>query len=147
LRLPALAVNGQKCDLVGAPLGEEFLRDSGAIHLREAGRCSSSAGYERAVLDRIRQIVKEHIRGAAPRVAFLVPSLLESVNFRIRKVADIDVSYRKRDRRLMRYRGLANIRDAGGELLEARIDFPVDAHAIAAVNLAALREIPLAPCK
>jgi hypothetical protein len=109
--------------------------------------------------------------GNAPRVAFLVPSLLESVDFRIRKVAeatiegeaasvirlslagplgwflpDIDVSYRKRDRRLMRYRGLTNIRDAQGELLKAQIDFTGDARVESSVNLGALRETPLAAC-
>ena len=59
---------------------------------------------------------------------------------------DIDVSYRKRDRRLMRYRGITNIRDAGGELLEAQIDFPEAGHTGAAVDLAALRALPLASC-
>ncbi|HEY6123806.1 MAG TPA: hypothetical protein VIV63_04085 [Steroidobacteraceae bacterium] len=110
-------------------------------------------------------------RGAVSRVPFLVPSLLRSIDFRIRKAGetvidgeaasvirlslagalgwftpDIDVSYRKRDRRLMRYRGLTNIRDAGGELLKAQIDFPDAAPATTAVNLAAMRALPLAPC-
>jgi hypothetical protein len=110
-------------------------------------------------------------RGDAPRVAFLVPSLLESVDFRIRKVAeaaiegeaasvirlslagplgwflpDIDVSYRKRDRRLMRYRGLTNIRDSRGELLKAQIDFPDAGQTGSAADLAALRALPLASC-
>ena len=79
-----------------------------------------------------------------------MPSRLERVNFRVRKVGagdasrretpsvirlslagplgwflpDIDVSYRKRDRRLLRYRGLTNIRDAQGKMLTAQIDFP-----------------------
>lgn len=110
-------------------------------------------------------------RGDAPRVAFLVPSLLESVDFRVRKVGeaiiegeaasvirlslagplgwflpDIDVSYRKRDRLLMRYRGLTNIRDAGGELLKAQIDFPADLRLESGVNLGALRATPLVAC-
>jgi hypothetical protein len=111
-------------------------------------------------------------QGSVARVPFLVPSLLASVNFRIRKNAevliegepasvirlslagplgwflpDIDVSYRKRDRRLMRYRGLTNIRDAGGVLLAAQIDFPDAAQNESAVNLAALRALPLSQCK
>ena len=110
-------------------------------------------------------------RGTAPRVAFLVPSLLDTANFRIRKVdevtiegelasvirlslagplgwflPDIDVSYRKRDRRLMRYRGLTNMRDARGELLKAEIIFPEDERSETRVDLGALRAIPLAPC-
>jgi hypothetical protein len=109
--------------------------------------------------------------GATRKVPFLVPSLLDSVDFRIRKVAyvtidgdpasvirlaiagplgwllpDIEVSYRKRDRRLMRYRGLTNIRDAGGELLKAQIDFPDAAQVSSAANLEALRVIALQPC-
>jgi hypothetical protein len=112
-------------------------------------------------------------RGAASKVPFLVPSLLESVTFRVRKVAevtidgetasvirlslagalgwflpDIDVSYRKRDRRLMRYRGLTNIRDAGGELLKAQIDFPEAFQARSAESLANLMAQPLtADCR
>jgi hypothetical protein len=111
-------------------------------------------------------------QGAAIRVPFLVPSLLETIHFRIRKTAevpiegeaasvirlslagplgwflpDIDVSYRKRDRRLMRYRGLTNIRDAGGVLLAAQIDFPESAQNASAVNLAALRALPLSRCE
>ena len=99
-------------------------------------------------------------QGASSKMLFLVPSLLDSVNFRIRKVAevnidgesasvirlslagalgwflpDIDVSYRKRDRRLMRYSGLTNIRDAGGELLKAQIDFPESAQSSSAGSL------------
>jgi hypothetical protein len=83
---------------------------------------------------------------AAP---FLVPSRLGTVNFRVRKVndariggaaasvirlslagplgwllPDIEVSYRDRDQRLLRYRGLTNIRDPRGNLLSAQIDFP-----------------------
>ena len=110
-------------------------------------------------------------RGASMKVVFLVPSLLEAVSFRLRKVdedridgevasvirlslagplgwflPDIDVSYRQRDRRLMRYRGLTNIRDAAGKLLAAQIDFPDSARSFAAVDLAALRALPLQSC-
>ena len=112
-------------------------------------------------------------RGASSRVPFLVPSLLESVDFRVRKVAevtidgesasvirlslagalgwflpDIDVTYRNRDRRLMRYRGLTNIRDAGGELLKAQIDFPESAQTRSTESLANLIAQPLtAECR
>ena len=107
-------------------------------------------------------------RGEAAEVPFLVPSRLESVNFKVRKVgdasiegepanvfrlsvagplgwflSDIDVSYRKRDRRLMRYRGITNIRNAAGSMLEAQIDFPEADRNESAVDLAALRALPL----
>lgn len=122
------------------------------------------AGFDEFVLARWDSLAK----GAAIKVAFLVPSMLEAVNFKVRKVSeeridgelasvmrlslagplgwllpDIDVSYRQRDRRLMRYRGLTNIRDAGGKLLEAQIDFPDSARGEAAVDLPALRVLPL----
>jgi hypothetical protein len=88
-------------------------------------------------------------RGESLDAPFLVPSRLGAVTFRVRKVGeariddavvsrirlslagpvgwflpDLDVSYRNADRRLLRYRGLTNIRDADGKLLSAQIDFP-----------------------
>lgn len=87
--------------------------------------------------------------GPGVTAPFLVPSRLGAVNFKVRKVGktriegaaasvirlslagplgwflpDIDVTYRDSDRRLLRYRGLTNIRDANGELLSGQIDFP-----------------------
>jgi hypothetical protein len=107
-------------------------------------------------------------RGESLLAPFLVPSRLGAVNFRVRRVSatridgadasvirlslagplgwilsDIDVTYRNSDRRLLRYRGLTNIRDAGGELLEAQIDFPDAARSDAPVDIDALRAIPL----
>jgi hypothetical protein len=118
------------------------------------------------------EFVREHWdsleRGTVSKVPFVVPSLQQSVNFRVRKVdetrldgdvasvirlslagplgwfvPDIDVSYRKHDRRLLRYRGTTNIRDTAGELLKAQIDFPDTARTIGPVDLAALRALPL----
>jgi hypothetical protein len=112
-------------------------------------------------------------RGVASDVPFLVPSRLDSVPFRVRKlgeariegdavsvirlslagplgwfVPDVEVSYRKRDRRLMRYRGLTNIRDAAGRLIEAQIDFPDAGRRDGGVDLAILRDQPLvASCR
>jgi hypothetical protein len=88
-------------------------------------------------------------RGDGLTAPFLVPSRLSAINFRVRKTGetridgasvsvirlslaglvgwllpDIEVTYRNSDRRLMRYRGLTNIRDAGGDLITAQIDFP-----------------------
>jgi hypothetical protein len=107
-------------------------------------------------------------RGVALDAPFLVPSRLARMSFRVRKVGeaqiggetasvirvslagllrfflpDIDVSYRKRDRRLARYRGTTNIRDACGKLLVAQIDFPDDGRREGAVDLAVLKAQPL----
>jgi hypothetical protein len=107
-------------------------------------------------------------RGEPLIAPFLVPSRLTSYNFRVRKVAgeriegsaasvirlslssalgwflpDIDVAYRDSDRRLLRYRGLTNIRDASGKLLEAQIDFPDSGRTSGPVDLDALRALPL----
>ncbi len=106
--------------------------------------------------------------GKAVDAPFLVPSRLDSMPFRVRKVGeaqigddtvsvirlslagllrfflpDIDVSYRKRDRALMRYRGTTNIRDASGKLLVAQIDFPASERREVAVDLPALAARPL----
>jgi hypothetical protein len=129
-----------------------------------AGALVADAGFD----DFVRARWEALERGASVQVPFLVPSRLDSVQFRVRKVAqkliageaasvirlslagplgwflpDIDVSYRQRDRRLMRYRGLTNIRDAGGSLLEAQIDFPDADRSAAAPDLAAWRALPL----
>lgn len=135
-----------------------------AERLNNRGPLVADAGFDEFVRERWAELE----RGSALRVPFLVPSLQGSVNFRARKVSetvidgelasvirlslagpvgwflsDIDVSYRKLDRRLMRYRGLTNIRDAAGRLLEAQIDFPDSARDRAEVDLAALRALPL----
>lgn len=106
--------------------------------------------------------------GAAHVVPFLVPSRLDTVSFKVRKVnetriegqaasvfrlsvagplgwflSDIDVSYRRSDRRLLRYRGITNIRDGAGAMISAQIDFPDAERSDAAVDLAALRAAPL----
>ena len=128
------------------------------------GELVADAGFDEFVRERWDSLE----RGTVSKVWFVVPSLKESVAFRVRKVdetnidgdvanvirlslagplgwflPDIDVSYRKRDRRLMRYRGTTNIRDAEGELLKAQIDFPDAGRNEAAVDLAALRSLPL----
>jgi hypothetical protein len=125
----------------------------------------ADAGFDEFVRERWDSLE----RGAVSKVPFLVPSLRESVDFRVRKVdetriggdvasvirlslagplgwfvPDIDVSYRKHDRRLLRYRGTTNIRNAAGELLKAQIDFPDTSRTAGPVDLAALRALPLA---
>jgi hypothetical protein len=124
----------------------------------------SDAGFDEVVLVRWAELR----RGDALTIPFLVPSRLDTVNFRVRRVGqariagedasvfrlslagplgwflpDIHVSYRDRDRRLLRYRGLTNIRDAQGTLLEAQIDFPDSGITTGEVDLEALRALPL----
>jgi hypothetical protein len=107
-------------------------------------------------------------RGEPVLAPFLVPSRLDSLAFKVRKtgesridgevvsdirlslagmlgwlVPDLDVSYRKRDRRLMRFRGTTNLRDAGGKMIEARIDFPAADWREGAVDPATLGATPL----
>jgi hypothetical protein len=107
-------------------------------------------------------------RGDAVTAPFLVPSRLTVYGFRLRKVgearidgfdasvirlslsgalgwllSDIDVTYRKQDQRLLRYRGLTNVRDSAGDLLEAQIDFPESGRGEGSVDLEKLRALPL----
>lgn len=132
--------------------------------LEAAAQLVADAGFDEFVRERWDLLES----GGVAQVPFVVPSLQESVNFRVRKVdetkiggdvanvirlslagplgwflPDIDVSYRKLDRRLIRYRGTTNIRDAAGELLKAQIDFPDTARTTGPVDLAALRALPL----
>jgi hypothetical protein len=106
--------------------------------------------------------------GDALVVPFVVPSRLGAVSFRVRKTGattidgqeasvfrlsvagalgwflpDIDVSYRRGDRRLLRYRGITNLRDSAGEMISAQIDFADADRSTAAVDLVALRAQPL----
>lgn len=132
--------------------------------LSRTGALVADAGFDEFVRARWDSLDQ----GTSTEVAFLVPSRLDSFNFKVRRIADttiegepatvfrlalagplgwflsdIDVSYRKRDRRLMRYRGLTNIRDAAGAMLEAQIDFPSADRNDGAVDLPALRALPL----
>ncbi len=107
--------------------------------------------------------------GDALVVPFLVPSRLDTVRFRVRKAGettidgrpasvfrlsvasplgwflpDIDVSYRRQDQRLLRYRGVTNLRDGAGDMISAQIDFSDDDRTVGAVDLEALQAQPLA---
>jgi hypothetical protein len=138
-----------------APLRRERVDGEGLV---------ADAGFDEFVRARWEELES----GKAVDAPFLVPSRLDSMPFRLRKVdeasidgetvsvirlslagllrfflPDIDVSYRKRDRALMRYRGTTNIRDASGKLLEAQIDFPAAERRDAAVDLPALAARPL----
>ncbi len=107
-------------------------------------------------------------QGQSIKFAFLVPSRLHEVEFKISKHGDaviegapasvvrlnlsgllgwflpyIDATYRKSDRALMRYQGLTNLRDAAGDNLTAVIDFPAAERREQAIDLTALRAVPL----
>jgi hypothetical protein len=109
-------------------------------------------------------------RGDSLHTPFLVPSRLDAVGFKVRKLRnttvdgaaasvlrlsvsgavgwflpDIEVTYRQRDRRLLRYEGLTNIRDAEGALLKARIEFRDADRIPGPVDLSSLRALALAP--
>jgi hypothetical protein len=87
--------------------------------------------------------------GETLRFPFLVPSRLDYFNFKVSKEGDesidgveasiyrlalgswwafllpyIDVAYSKSDRALLRFTGISNVRDAEGDNLKARIEFP-----------------------
>jgi len=139
-----------------APLRTESLPTAGAL--------VADAGFDEFVRAQWQALE----RGDSVNTPFLVPSRLASVKFRVRKVgetqiegeaanvfrlsvagplgwflSDIDISYRKSDRRLLRYRGITNIRDSAGDMIAAQIDFPEADRSAAAVDLAALRALPL----
>jgi hypothetical protein len=107
-------------------------------------------------------------RGQSIKFAFLVPSRLHAVEFKINKQGEaviegapasvirlhlsgflgwflpyIDATYRKSDRVLMRYQGLTNLRDAAGDNMTALIDFPAAERREQEIDLAALRAVPL----
>jgi hypothetical protein len=106
--------------------------------------------------------------GKAVRFSFLVPSRLDYMTFKVKKHHEatiegqaasvirlnlsgllgwflpyIEVSYRKSDRVLMRYKGLTNIRDTAGDNLTAQIDFPARERVVRPVDLAVAKSVPL----
>jgi hypothetical protein len=107
-------------------------------------------------------------RGQAIKFAFLVPSRLHWIDFKVVKDREeiiegapasvvrlklsgllgwvlpyIEASYRKSDRALLRYKGLTNLRDAAGHNFTAQIDFPQAERRTQSVDLASLRAVPL----
>ncbi len=106
--------------------------------------------------------------GETVRFPFLVPSRLDVLTFKVNKHGEtqiegatasvirlnlsgflgwflpyIEVSYRKSDRLLMRYKGLTNVWDARGNNLSAQIDLPAADRHEAEVDLEAARAEPL----
>lgn len=149
---------------------EVFQRESSSAALRRARvpvnvAIVSDAGFDEFV----RRHWGELEAGDTVRFPFLVPSRLDFLTFKVRKHHEekiegvtasvirlnlsgvlgwflpyIEVSYRKSDRVLMRYRGLTNVRDAAGDNIVAQIDFPSRERLnVPAVDLAAQKALPL----
>ncbi len=145
---------------------EVFQRASASAPLRRARvpdkvAIVSDAGFDEFV----RRHWAELEAGRTVRFPFLVPSRLDFLTFKVRKHHEetiegaaasvirlnlsgilgwflpyIEVSYRKSDRVLMRYKGLTNIRDASGDNIVAQIDFPArERLTLPAVDLAVQR--------
>lgn len=133
------------------------------------GALVADAGFDPWVLGHWPRLT----RGESVPMAFLVPSRLASYDFRVyeveggRAAADdrrrfrlrlggllgwfapyIDVVYAERDRRLLRFEGLSNLRDdAGDDPLKVRIDFPRPPTAADAGAYARLAAEPLRACR
>lgn len=149
---------------------EVFQRASATSAIRRAkvpGNVAivSDAGFDEFV----RRHWAELEAGKTVRFPFMVPSRLDFLTFKVKKHHEqsiegapasvirlnlsgvlgwflpyIEVSYRKSDRMLMRYKGLTNIRDVAGDNLVAQIDFPVrERQSAARVDLAAQKAVPL----
>jgi hypothetical protein len=129
-----------------------FQRDAARAPVREAAVPSnvvivSDAGFDEFV----RKHWAELEAGRTVRFPFLIPSRLDFLTFKVKKHREepvegalssvirlnlsgvigwflpyIEVSYRRSDQVLMRYKGLTNIRNAEGENLVALIEFPLN---------------------
>ena len=149
---------------------EVFQRASASAPVRRAkvpGNVAivSDAGFDEFV----RKHWAELEAGRTVRFPFLVPSRLDFLTFKVKKHHEesiegatasvirlnlsgvlgwflpyIEVSYRKSDRVLMRYKGLTNVRDTEGNNLVAQIDFPSrERQTVPAVDLAAQKAVKL----
>jgi hypothetical protein len=149
---------------------EVFQRENSGAALRRAPVPADVAIVSDAGFD---EFVRRHWAdleaGRTVRFPFLVPSRLDFLTFKVKKHHEekiegaaasvirlnlsgvlgwflpyIEVSYRKSDRVLMRYRGLTNVRDTAGANIVAQIDFPSrERLTVPAVDLAAQRSVPL----
>lgn len=146
-----------------------FARDSAQAPLRQATAPANihfvaDAGFDEFV----RQHWADLEAGNSVTFPFLIPSRLDYLTFKITKHGEtvvegstasvirlnpsgflgwflpyIEVTYRKSDRVLMRYKGLTNVRDDAGDNHTAQIDFPLRERLGTTVDLAAVNAIPL----
>ncbi len=134
----------------GKDRGEAFFRPgASAAEQRDAVRAGETLVVDAGFDEFVRARWDALQRGESVRLEFLVPSRLAAYRFSVKKLrsedlygerasvfrlaltgvlgwfADaIDVSYRERDQRLMRFEGLTNIRATPDSNHVARIDFP-----------------------
>lgn len=111
------------------------------------------------------------LAGQPQPLAFAVPAFGRSLPFKVRSVPaspavagqhrfelrvggvlgvvapSIAVDYDARDRRLRRFVGMTNVRDARGELIEAEIDFPHAPQPAEAARWQAAAALPLVKCR
>jgi hypothetical protein len=149
---------------------EVFQRESSKAELRKRPVPTTVAIVSDAGFDEfVRKHWAELEAGKSVRFPFLVPSRLDYMSFKVKKHGEttiegqpasvirlnlsgflgwflpyIEVSYRKSDRVLMRYKGLTNIRDTDGNNVTAQIDFPSRERVVKPMNLDALKSAPLA---
>ena len=144
---------------------QTFVRESATAARREKSipanvAIVADAGFDEFVRNNWRALEA----GSAVKFPFLVPSRLDYLTFIIKKHNEetiegeaasvirlnlagifgwflpyIEVSYRKSDRVLLRYRGITNIRDNTGANVTAQIDFPLRERTVSAADLGALR--------
>lgn len=137
--------------LVTSPIGRQvYYRANGSEPVRMRGVLRDAGIVSDAGFDEFVQIHwRELERGDTVRFPFLVPSRLESLDFKVSKdrdelidgaeasvirlnlsgffglfVPSIEVAYDRKDRVLLRYSGLVNIRDLEGDNLSADISMP-----------------------
>ncbi len=148
---------------------EVFQRENAQAQLRQKLVPANVAIVSDAGFDEfVRQHWAELEAGKTVKFPFLVPSRLDYMSFKVYKHGEttiegapasvirlnlsgilgwflpyIEVSYRKSDRVLMRYKGLTNIRDAAGKNVTAQIDFPSRERVVKTLDLDALRSAPL----
>lgn len=152
-----------------------FVRSAADALTREATLPAARALVVDAGFD---EFVRRHwpalLRGESVALDFLVPSRLETLGFKLRRIGseridgapatvfrlslggllglfapDIEVGYRDADRRLMRFEGLTNIRADRDDNLVARIAFPParERPGVDAAAWAAALAEPLGACR
>lgn len=159
----------------GALSGEAFVQrgDSGPLETEAVALGESlvvDAGFDEFVRSQWERLEA----GDSVALRFLLPSRGAAYGFKLRKQAEtqlygetasvyrlalsgvfgwfvdaIDISYSQRDRRLLRFEGLSNIRAEGDRNLLARIDFPPERQlgAVAAEQMQRAAEEPLQACR
>ncbi len=155
--------NGDARQVFVRPVGADATRERGLDTPRDAVIDAGFDAYVRRHWDAL-------AAGKTRRIAFLVPSRLDYMAFRIKRHRDaaaarrgvlvlrleldswiafalphIDVGYDMRTRQLHWFRGLSNLRDRDGRNVRVRLVYPADQRlsAVPAAELAAARKAPL----